>query len=176
MRPVLIGLLVFAVGVGIFFAARAIFGGDDEAGAPAGSAEAGYTLDVPEGWTQLSENQIAVFPNAPLAVLEREGDSGLFIVRHEDKPTDTSGNFAQQLETQLRGRVPDYVEGSVKVLQTEAGPAFYFSYAREDSGTAHSIVLVPDGSSTFVLESASASNDRGAAEEIAAMIQSFDLQ
>ena len=109
-------------------------------------------------------------------MFEREGDSGLFIVRHEDKATDTSDNFAQQLEAQLRSRVPDYVEGSVKVLQTEAGPAFYFSYAREESGTAHSIVLVPDGSSTFVLESASPSTERPAAEEIAAMISSFNVQ
>ncbi len=31
-RPVLIGLLVVAVAVGIFFAAKAIFGGDDEDG------------------------------------------------------------------------------------------------------------------------------------------------
>jgi hypothetical protein len=35
-------------------------------------------------------------------------------------------------------------------------------------------VVVPDGGSSFVLESSSAANDRDAAEDIAAMIGSFD--
>jgi hypothetical protein len=71
--------------------------------------------------------------------------------------------------------VPDYKPGTVQTVQTGAGSAFYFSYARTDAGTANSIVVVPDGSASFVLESASAANDRDAAEDITEMISSFDV-
>jgi hypothetical protein len=71
--------------------------------------------------------------------------------------------------------VPDYEPGTVSTVKTAAGPAFYFSYARTKAGTANSIVVVPDGSSSFVLESASAANDRDAAKDVAAMIGSFGV-
>jgi hypothetical protein len=71
--------------------------------------------------------------------------------------------------------VPDYEPGSVTTVKTGAGSAFYFSYARAEAGTANSIVVVPDGNSSYVLESASAADDRDAAKDVAAMIGSFGL-
>jgi hypothetical protein len=82
---------------------------------------------------------------------------------------------AKQLDKELSDRVPDYKAGTVRTVNTRSGPAFYFSYARTDAGTANSIVVVPDGSASFVLESASAADDKTAAEDVAAMISSFGV-
>ena len=121
------------------------------------------------------QGELALFPGSPALVLEREGNSGLFVVRKESKAAPTKQSFGDELDKEISDRVPDYKPGSVSTVKTAAGPAFYFSYARTQAGTANSIVVVPDGSSSFVLESASAADDRDAAKDVAAMIGSFGI-
>ena len=108
-------------------------------------------------------------------MLEREGNSGLFVVRRESKAAPTKQSFGDELDKEISDRVPDYKPGTVRTVKTSAGPAFYFSYARTDAGTANSIVVVPDGGASFVLESASAANDQDAAKDVADMISSFGV-
>ena len=172
-RSLLIVLAVLVVGVGAFFGARAIF--DDDGGGTVEASDDGFALEYPDPWTPISDEELAQFPGAPLIVLEREENSGLFVVRREEKSAPTKENFGTQLDKELGDRVPDYKAGTVRTVETSAGPAFYFSYARTDAGTANSIVVVPDGSASFVLESATAADDRDAAGDVAAMIASFGV-
>jgi hypothetical protein len=171
-RAIVIGLGVLIIAVAVFFGARAIFG-DDGGGTIEDSGDKGFQLEYPEAWKPISDDELAQFPGAPLVVLEREDDSGLFVVRREEKSAPTKESFGQELENEISDRVPDYEPGKVRTVSTQSGPAFYFSYARSEAGTANSIVVVPDGSASFILESASAADDRDAAEDIAAMIASF---
>ena len=171
-RIFVLALAALSVGLVAFFGVRTI-GGDD--GGTVKSADKGFTLEYPETWKSISEEDLALFPGSPQLVLEREGNSGLFVVRSESKAAPTKASFGDQLDKEISNRVPDYKAGTVRTVETAAGPAFYFSYARTDAGTANSIVVVPDGSSSFVLESATAAKDRDAAEDVAAMISSFDL-
>jgi hypothetical protein len=173
-RVFVLALGALAVALVAFFGARTVF--DDDGGS--GTVEAskdGFTLEYPDTWKPVSKDQLALFPGSPLLVLEREGSSGLFVVRREDKAAPTKQSFGDELDKEISNRVSDYEPGSVSTVQTAAGPAFYFSYARTQAGTANSIVVVPDGSSSFVLESASAADDRDAAKDIAAMIDSFGI-
>ena len=156
-----------------FFGARTIFG--DDGGGTVKAADEGFTLEYPETWKAISEEELALFPGSPALVLEREGSSGLFVVRSETKAAPTKANFGDELDKEISNRVPDYKPGTVRTVETAAGPAFYFSYARTNAGTANSIVVVPDGSASFVLESASAADDRDAAEDVAEMIGSFGV-
>jgi hypothetical protein len=172
-RVFVLAVAALAVGLVAFLGARTI-GGDDGGGAVK-TAEKGFTLEYPDTWNPISKDQLELFPGSPLLVLEREGNSGLFAVRKESKAAPTKKSFGDELDKEISDRVPDYEPGSVSTVQTGAGPAFYFSYARTQAGTAHSIVVVPDGSSSFVLESASAADDRDAAKDIAAMIDSFGI-
>jgi hypothetical protein len=172
-RVVVLALGALAVGLVAFFGARTI-GGDDGGGAVK-TTEEGFTLEYPETWTPISKQELSLFPGSPLLVLEREGNSGLFVVRREDKAAPTKQNFGDELDREISDRVPDYEPGTVTTVRTSAGPAFYFSYARTQAGTANSIVVVPDGSGSFVLESASAADDRDAARDVAEMISSFGL-
>jgi hypothetical protein len=173
-RGIAIGLSVLVVAVAVFFGARAIFD-DDGGGTIEDSGDEGFQLEYPDPWTPISDDELAQFPGAPLVVLEREDDSGLFVVRREEKSAPTEESFGKELEKELSDRVPDYEPGTVRTVTTQSGEAFYFSYARSEAGTANSIVVVPDGSASFVLESASAADDRKAAEEIAGMIASFGV-
>jgi hypothetical protein len=172
-RVFVLALAALAIGLVAYFGARTI-GGDDGGGAVK-TAERGFTLEYPDTWTPISKDQLSLFPGSPLLVLEREGSSGLFVVRREDKAAPTKKSFGDELDKEISDRVPDYEPGSVSTVQTAAGPAFYFSYARTQAGTANSIVVVPDGSASFVLESASAADDRDAAKDVAEMISSFGV-
>jgi hypothetical protein len=172
-RVFVLALGALAVGLVAYFGARTIV--DDDGGSIVEAAEKGFTLEYPETWKPISEDELALFPGSPLLVLEREGNSGLFVVRREAKAAPTKENFGDQLDREISDRVPDYKRGTVRTVETGAGPSFYFSYARTDAGTVNSIVVVPDGSASFVLESASAANDRDAAKDVAAMIGSFGV-
>jgi hypothetical protein len=171
-RVFVLALGALAVGLLAFFGARTI--SNDDGGGTVKVADQGFTLDYPGAWTPISKEKLALYPGSPALALEREGNSGLFVVRKESKAAPTKASFGDELDKEISDRVPDYKPGSVSTVKTAAGPAFYFSYARKKAGTANSIVVVPDGSSSFVLESASAADDRAAAEDIAAMIGSFD--
>ena len=172
-RVFVLALGALAVGLVAFFGARTIV--DDDGGATVKASEKGFTLEYPETWTPISKDELALFPGSPQLVLEREGNSGLFVVRRESKAAPTKKSFGDELDKEIGDRVPDYEPGTVRTVNTAAGPAFYFSYARTQAGTANSIVVVPDGNSSFVLESASAAKDRDAAKDIAAMIGSFGI-
>ena len=153
---------------------RTIFD-DDGGGGTVKAAEQGFTLEYPDTWKPVSKEQLALFPGSPGSCRAR-GELGLFVVRKESKAAPTKQSFGDELDKEIGDRVPDYEPGSVRTVKTAAGPAFYFSYARTQAGTANSIVVVPDGSSSFVLESASAANDRDAAKDVAAMIGSFGIR
>jgi hypothetical protein len=172
-RVFVLALGALAVGLVAFFGARTIV--DDDGGGTVKASEKGFTLEYPETWKPVSKEALAQFPGSALLALEREGSSGLFVVRKESKAAPTKASFGDELDKEISDRVPDYEPGSVRTVKTAAGPAFYFSYGRTDAGTANSIVVVPDGSSSFVLESTSAAKDRDAAKDIAAMIGSFGI-
>ena len=172
-RVFVLALGALAVGLVAFFGARTIV--DDDGGGTVKASEKGFTLEYPETWKPISKDELALFPGSPLLVLEREGNSGLFVVRRESKAAPTKQSFGDELDKEISDRVPDYEPGTVRRSKRLRGPAFYFSYARTQAGTANSIVVVPDGSSSFVLESASAANDRDAAKDVAAMISSFGV-
>ena len=173
-RVFVLALAALAVGLVAFFGARTI-GDDGGGGGTVKVAEQGFTLDYPDTWTPISKEELALYPGSPQLVLERDGNSGQFVVRRESKAAPTQKSFGDELDKEISDRVPDYQPGTVRTVKTAAGSAFYFSYARTKAGTANSIVVVPDGSASFVLESSSAASDRDAAKDIAAMIGSFGI-
>jgi hypothetical protein len=172
-RVFVLALGALAVGLVAFFGARTI--GDDDGGGTVNASEKGFTLEYPETWTPVSKTKLAQYPGSPQLALERDGNSGLFVVRRESKAAPTQKSFGDELDKEISDRVPDYEPGTVRTVKTGAGAAFYFSYARTKAGTANSIVVVPDGSASFVLESSSPANDRDAAKDVAAMIGSFGI-
>jgi hypothetical protein len=172
-RVFVLALAALAVGLVAFFGARTIVD-DGGGGGTVKVAENGFTLDYPETWKPISKADLAQFPGSPQLVLDRDGGGQFVVIHKQSKAAPTQASFGDELDKEISGRVPDYKPGTVSTVKTAAGPAFYFSYARTKAGTASSIVVVPDGKSSFVLESTSAADDRDAAKDIAAMIGSFN--
>ncbi len=103
-----------------FFGARTIVD-DDGGGGTVKAAEQGFTLEYPDTWKPISKEELALFPGSPALVLEREGNSGLFVVRKESKAAPTKQSFGDELDKEISDRVPDYEPGSVTTVKTGAG-------------------------------------------------------
>ena len=171
-RVFVLAIGALAVGLVAFFGARTI--GDDNGGGTVKATEQGFTLEYPDTWKPIATDKLAQFPGSPQLVLDRDGGGQFVVIHKQSKAAPTQKSFGDELDKEISNRLPDYQPGTVSAVKTAAGPAFYFSYARTKAGTANSIVVVPDGKSSWVLESTSAANDRDAAKDIAAMIGSFD--
>jgi hypothetical protein len=171
-QRVLLVLAIVALGVGAFFVVRALT--NDEGGTLKGSGGATFSLDYPSNWSALSKDELAKQPGSPLGELRRDGRSGLIIVRSEQKRARSDPKFARQVERELSHRFPDFQKGSSKVIRTRAGSAFYLSYSRSKAGTVNTVVVVPKGTSSYVLDTVSPAGNADAAREIGKIILSFN--
>ena len=119
-RVFVLALAALAIGLVAFFGARTIVD-DDGGGGTVKAADQGFTLEYPETWKPISKEELALFPGSPQLVLEREGNSGLFVVRKESKAAPTKASFGDELDKEISDRVPDYKPGSVRTVETGAG-------------------------------------------------------
>jgi hypothetical protein len=168
----LAGLAVAALAVGAFFGVRALT--DNGGGTLRGSGGATFSLDYPSSWSPLSADELAKQPGSPQAVLRRDGKSGLVIVKGERKRARGDAKFARQLDREFAKRFPDFKKGSSKIIQTDAGNAFYYSYARSKAGTVNTVVIVPSPGGSYVLNTVVPAGNVEAAREVGHIIVSFN--
>jgi hypothetical protein len=171
-QRILFALAIVALGVGAFFVVRALT--NDEGGTLKGTGAASFSLDYPSKWSPVSKDQLASQPGAPVSELRRDGKSGLVIVRSEQKRARTDTKFAQQVQSELSHRFPDFKKGSFKVIRTQAGPSLYLSYTRSKAGTVNTVTVIPSGAHSYVVDTVSPAGNTDAAREIGKMILSFN--
>jgi hypothetical protein len=153
-----------------------INGHDDKGksgGQLSGTSKDNFTLSYPASWVPLSSDELAKQPGRPLAVVRRKDGQGLLVLRKEGRAPQNFTSFSSDLSRALDKRVPDYQKRSSKVIRIAAGQAFFFSYIRKQKGTVHTIVLVPAGKQSYVLNTVSSGQSQGVAREIARIILSF---
>ena len=73
-RIFVLALGALAVGLVAFFGVRTI--GGDDGGGTVKSADKGFTLEYPETWKSISEEDLALFPGSPQLVLRARGQFG----------------------------------------------------------------------------------------------------
>ena len=139
-----------------------------------GPAGTGYTIWQDGDWRSLTGQALIEQPGDPLAVLRRKDGRGLLVVRGEGRAPRSFENFTKLLDREFERRIPDFRKRSSRTLRIRAGRAFFYSYIRERRGTVHSIVLVPAGARSYVLNAVVQGDERDAAEELGRMIVSFD--
>jgi hypothetical protein len=61
-----------------------------------------------------------------------------------------------------------------RVVTVEAGKAMLYSYAREERGTAHTLLVVPAGDRSYSLNAAVPAGAKDAAQEVGQILLSFD--
>jgi hypothetical protein len=176
------GRRTLALIAGIVIAAAAIFlvakllGGDDnKAGKLTGSSKNGFTLSYPKSWRPLSSAELAKLPGHPLAVVRRKDGKGFVVLRKEGRAPKSFNAFSDDLTQALEKRVPDFKKGSSKVIPLSGGKAFFFSYIRKTKGTVHTVVVVPAGKSSYVLNTVSQGGARDVARQVARIILSFKI-
>jgi hypothetical protein len=164
---VLLALLVF-IGV------NALFGDDDKAkNQITGTSKDSYTLSYPGSWRPLSGDQLRKQPGNPLAVVRRKDGKGFVVLRREGRAPKNFNAFSADLSRALDRRLPDFQKRSSKVIEIGAGKAFFLSYIRESKGTVHTVVVVPDGKRSYVLNTVSRGGAEDVARQVARIILSF---
>jgi hypothetical protein len=139
-----------------------------------GSARTSYTISKDANWQWLTGKALAEQPGEPLSVMRRKDGTGLLVVRGEGRAPESLRNFTKQLDREFERRIPDFQKRSARTLRIEAGEAFVYSYIRERRGTVHSVVLVPAGARSYVLDSVVQGGEADTAKELGRMIVSFD--
>jgi hypothetical protein len=160
--------------VGAIVVAIAALGGDDnKSGKLTGNSKDSYTLSYPASWRPLSGAELDKLPGHPLAVLRRKDGKGFVVLRKEGRAPKSFGAFSGDLSRALDKRVPDFKKGSSKVITVNGDKAFFLSYIRQTKGTVHTVVVVPAGKRSYVLNTVSRGGARDVARQVARIILSF---
>jgi hypothetical protein len=138
-----------------------------------GTSKDSFTLSYPSSWRPLTGRALDRQPGNPLAVVRRKDGKGFVVLRKEGRAPKNFTAFSADLNRALDKRVPDFQKRSSKVIEIGAGKAFFFSYIRRTKGTVHTVVLVPDGKRSYVLNTVSRGGAEDVARQVARMILSF---
>jgi photosystem II reaction center protein PsbP len=174
VRSLLVGAAVALLVLAVYLAANALFGGDDSnKGELKGSSENNFTLSYPSAWRPLSSKELAKLPGNPIAVVRREDGKGFVVLRREGRAPKNLNSFSGDLTKALDKRIPDFQKRSSKTIKLSGGNAFFYSYIRKSKGTVHTVVLVPNGKQSYVLNTVSHGGSEQVARQIAHIILSF---
>ncbi len=178
-RPLrLVALL--AIIATIVFAVLALTGGDDDDGGGGGTTTVNgpagdeFTLEVPAGWTEVPADQRQAIPGDPLVVLRRENQQGLIVVNVQPGKVKSFDNQVRVLDRSLKKAIPDFQKVGARIVTVKAGEALLYSYARRERGTAHTLLVVPAGDRSYSLNAAVPAGAKDAAQEVGAILLSFD--
>jgi hypothetical protein len=179
-RPLrIVGLLAIVAAVVIGVIALT---GDDDSDSGGGStttvsgpADNEFTLQVPDGWTEVAADQRQAVPGEPLMVLQRDDQTGLVVVNVQQGKVKNFDAQVRTLDRRLEKAIPDFEKVGARIVEVKAGKALLYSYARKERGTAHSLLVVPAGDKSYSLNGAVPAGENDAAREMGAILLSFDL-
>jgi hypothetical protein len=173
-------LALLAIIAAVVVAVLALTGGDDDGGAGGGTTTvtgpAGdeFTLETPAGWTEVPADQTHAISGDPLVVLRREDQQGLIVVNVQPGKVKNFDNQVRVLDRRLEQAIPDFRKVGARVVTVKAGKAMLYSYAREERGTAHTLLVVPAGDRSYSLNAAVPAGAKDAAQEVGQILLSFD--
>jgi hypothetical protein len=174
VRTLLLVAGIAAAGLGLFALINALGGDDGQSGGRVtGSSGDEFTLSYPQSWRPVSGEDLERIPGKPLAVVRRREGKGFVILRREKRAPRNFGAFSADLTKALDRRVPDFQKRSSKVIEISAGKAFFYSYIRRSKGTVHTVVLVPAGERSYVLNTVSQGDAPDVARQVARIILAF---
>lgn len=181
------GLVLLAAAVALVLLLRS--GDDDDSGsdtlntitvdepAPGASAAPPFTLSYPDSWSEVSKEEIGSAAGDTVAILRREGRSGVLVVAQRQTPDNLDlQQLGEKLGKQIRQGIPDAREVAARPTHLPAGDAFVYSFVRERAGTVHSVVVVPSGGVTYVLNSVIPSGNDEAAQEVGEIVRTLTFE
>jgi hypothetical protein len=182
----LTGLVLLAAAVALVLL---LGGDDDESGsdtlntitvdepAPGAPAATPFTLSYPDSWSEVSKEEIGSAAGDTVAILRREGRSGVLVVAQRQTPDNLDlEQLGEKLGKQIKQGIPDAREVAARPTHLPAGDAFVYSFVRERAGTVHSVVVVPSGGVTYVLNSVIPAGDNEAAQEAGEIVRTLTFE
>jgi hypothetical protein len=174
VRTLMLGAALIGLVLIVYLAANALFGGDgSKKGELKGSSKDSYALSYPSSWRPLSGKELDRVPGSPLAVVRRKDGKGFVFLRKEGRSPKNLTAFSGDLTKALDKRVPDFQKRSAKTVKINGQNAFFYSYIRKAKGTVHTVVLVPNGKQSYVLNTVSRGGSEDVARQVARIILSF---
>ena len=168
-----------------------LLGGDDEdsgsdeklqtieLGGPAPGAPAAtpFTLSYPANWSEVPKEDLGEVTADTLGVLRRDGRSGLITVSQRQTPENLNlEQLGARLGKQIKRGLPDAREVAARPTNLPAGDAFVYSFVRKRAGTVHSVVVVPSGGVTYLVNSVIPAGDNEAAQEAGEIIRTLEFE
>jgi hypothetical protein len=148
------------------------------AGGPVGSAPTAPAFNVtfPSSWSAVPASQLSAYAGNPVAVLLRQGRTGLIVVtRARSNPKLGLTTLGSTLSKAIASRFPDAKTVTVKLVKVRSGDAFYYAFIRTKAGTVNALLVVPAGAITYELNSVVPGNQPDAAREVGQIFLSFGL-
>ena len=169
--------IIVAVVIGVI-ALTGDDGGDNGGGTATttvtGPADNEFTLQVPDGWTAVPDDELAAIPGDPLGVVRRDEQKGLVVVNVQQGKVKNFDREVKTLDRQLEKAIPDFQKVSARIVDVNAGKALLYSYARRERGTAHALLVVPAGDRSYSVNGAVPAGEDDAAREMGSILLSFD--
>jgi len=178
-RPLRFAVLLAAIAAAVV-AVVALTGGDDEKSASGGTTTVNgpagdeFTLETPAGWTEVPADQREAIAGDPIMVLRREEQQGLIVVNVQSGKVKDFDKQVKVLDRRLGKAIPDFRKVQARVVTVKAGQGLLYSYAREERGTAHTLLVVPVGDRSYSLNAAVPAGAKDAAQEVGQTLLSFD--
>jgi hypothetical protein len=145
--------------------------------APGAPAATPFTLSYPDSWSEVSRKEVGSAAGDTLAILRREGRSGVLVVAQRQTPSNLDlEQLGEKLGKQIKQGIPDAREVAARPTHLPAGDAFVYSFVRERAGTVHSVVVVPSGGVTYVLNSVIPSGNNEAAQEVGEIVRTLTFE
>jgi hypothetical protein len=179
-RPTALRIVAVVVAIAaIVLGVRALTGDDDEGGddtvkvtAPAGPD---FTIEQPEGWRLVPDDERAGLAGNPLAVMRRDEGQGIVIVNAPSGTERDLDRVARGLDKRLEKALPDFRKVGARVVEVQAGPGLLYSYVRTRRATAHTTLVVPTDDRTYTLNAVVPAGADDAAREVGTILFSFDV-
>jgi hypothetical protein len=145
--------------------------------APGAPAATPFTLSYPDSWSEVSRKEVGSAAGDTLAILRREGRSGVLVVAQRQTPSNLDlEQLGEKLGKQIKRGIPDAQEVAARPTHLPAGDAFVYSFVRERAGTVHSVVVIPSGGVTYVLNSVIPSGNNEAAQEAGEIVRTLAFE
>ena len=180
------GLVLLAAAIALVLLLR---GDDDESSsdtlntitvdepAPGAPAATPFTLSYPDTWTEVSKEDVGSAAGDTVAILRREGRSGVLVVAQRQTPDNLNlEQLGEKLGRQIKQGIPDAREVAARPTHLPAGDAFVYSFVRKKAGTVHSVVVVPSGGVTYVLNSVIPAGNNEAAQEVGEIVRTLTFE
>ena len=169
----LLALVAAAAAVQVFVDPLGLGSGDGDSPVLRGPDSAPFKLDYPSTWRPLTNAELATLPGQPIAVIRRKDGRGTMVVSQRPPVTQPLSELPEGLKRTLSRRFDDFQEVGVKVINLGGSQALMYSFARTETGTAQTLVIVPSGRHSYTLNAVVPPRSPDSAREVGAMIATF---